>query len=635
MGIFTDKPAGFYARKKNLFIILALFIIGFAIYSNVLLAPFIYDDEMYVLNNVNLRALGNFLAVPWNRYLTYLTFALNYAIGGYNSFDFHLTNIIIHVLNSIWLYYLVLTTLKTPIVKRGFDGKSLPAWTIAFAASLLFLAHPVQTQAVSYVTQRFASLAAFFYLSSVLCYARYRITLCEDEIGKGGMVFYVSSLVLGALSQLSKEISFTLPVMIILYEFLFFEGEGTSLGQRLKRLTPFLFLFLIIPFTFFSGFSEGAGAGVTANIRKGQIMEFAAFSKYEYLVGQFRVIVTYLRLFVWPTGLRLIYDYPMYHSFFEPAVLVSFALISTLLGLSVYLYAAARKSADGARMLFSFGIFWFFMTLSVETSVIPIKDAIFEHRVYLPNAGLSVLASAAAHYLAVTYLPRPASSRVFAVAVITAVTALSVATYRRNIVWGDRLLFWKDNYEKTPNSISVMHDLGLAYHLNGEDELSVEYFKRVLKVEPDNIFVHYNIVGALLGLKKLDEAEFYAKRSVFFMSGDVVPHINLGLIASERGDFKKAVEEYRRAVEISPQYLLPRYNLAIAYYKMNDYDAAIEQYRILLKLDPIQPDVHFGLGEALLKKGRNYEAAARFKEALRLAPGNRRAMEYLDRIPDV
>jgi len=629
MGLFTDKPAGFYAQRKNFFITLVLFIAGITIYSNILLAPFFFDDEIYILSNAKLYDLANFLAVPWNRYLTYLTFAINRAIGGYNSFDFHLTNVVIHVFNSIWLYYLVLLTLKTPLVKKGFEDMPIPAWSIACASAFLFLAHPAQTQAVSYVTQRFTSLAAFFYLSSVLCYARYRL-----DVGRGKTVFYMLSLGLGICAQISKEISFTLPVTIILYEFVFFDGaEGLNIRKRLLRLVPFLFLFLIIPFTFLSETSGAAGAGVAASIRKEQFMELTTFSRYEYLVTQFRVIVTYLRLFIWPTGQRLVYDYPRYHSFFEPVVLASFAFISTLFGLSAYLLVRSGKRGNGAGMLFGFGVVWFFITLSIESSLIPIRDVIYEHRVYLPNAGLAVSASVAAYHLAVTYLKRPASGRVFAAALIAAVVALSVATYRRNNLWGNALEFWGDNYRKAPGNYMTGMNLGLAYYSLGEYEKSLEYLKSALKVEPDNVQVNINIGGALMQLKRLDEAEVYAKKAARTHPGLPYTHINLGVIAFVRGDYKKAAAMYRMALVLDPQNLLAGTNLAIVYYHSKDYDGAIKQLETLLKIYSAQPDVHANLGKILLEeKGRVEEAARHFREALRLEPGHVMAKAYLENI---
>lgn len=628
MGYLASNAAGFFTRNRNRIVVLALFSVGIALYSNVLRAPFFFDDGVYILNNAKVLDLSNFLAVPWNRYLTYLTFAINHAMGGgFNSVDFHITNVVIHVLNSVWLYYLVLLTLKTPLLRKGFEDKPVPAWAIACASALLFLTHPVQTQAVSYVTQRFTSLAAFFYISSVLCYARCRLG------GRGEAVFYMSSLGLGACAQLSKEISFTLPVAIILYEFLLLDGEGESLGGRLMRLAPFLGLFLIIPFTFLSETSGAAGAGVAAMVRKEQVMDIAAFSRYEYLVTQFRVIVTYLRLFIWPTGQRLIYDYPRYHGFLEPVVSASFAFLSALFGLSSYLLARSRKTANGAGMLFGFGVIWFFVALSIESSLIPIKDVIFEHRAYLPNAGLAVSASAAAYYIAVTHLNRPASVRAFAAVVIAAVAALSAATYLRNNLWGNSLAFWEDNFRKAPGNYATGMNLGLAYYSLGDYEKSVGYFKSALKSEPDNVQVHINIVGPLVRLRRLDEAEFYARTAVRTHPTLPYPHINLGVIAFERGDYDGAAAMYRKALELDPHNFLAGSNLAIAYYHDKDYDGAIRQYEALLRIHPAQPDAHADLGKILLERGGRVDEAERhLREALRLDPGHVRAKVFLERI---
>ena len=182
-GLSKDRPDGSRGpvrltdMRKRLPAFITIAAIGLFIYSGVLNAPFVFDDHLNIETNLKVRSLANFLDLSGARYVTYLSFALNYRLGGLNTFGYHLFNVIIHAANAVFLYLLislVLRALREKVWVPGNQG-SAPAG-IAFAASLIFLTHPVQTQAVTYITQRFASLAAFFYLLSLMLYVKARLT---------------------------------------------------------------------------------------------------------------------------------------------------------------------------------------------------------------------------------------------------------------------------------------------------------------------------------------------------------------------------------------------------------------------------------------------------------------------------
>ena len=241
----------------------------------------------------------------------------------------------------------------------------------------------MQTQAVTYTTQRFASLATLFFLLSLVLYASHRV---GAEGGRRGYIKYALALASAIAAQMTKEIAFTLPTVVVLYEAAFFSG---GLRKRALFAAPFLAVMLIIPFTLLV--YAGPDHGVSELIREKQIQELSDLSPYQYLSTQFRVVVTYLRLVILPVGQNLDYDYPKFTSVLQPGSLLSLVFLLSFAAVSVLAYARSRTGRAPLVALSAAGVFWFFITLSIESSVIPIQDVIFEHRLYLPSIGLFIL----------------------------------------------------------------------------------------------------------------------------------------------------------------------------------------------------------------------------------------------------
>ncbi|MHC4502886.1 MAG: tetratricopeptide repeat protein, partial [Planctomycetota bacterium] len=305
----------------------------------------------------------------------YFTFAVNYRLSGLHVTSYHVVNLAIHIANALLLYGLVVLSFRTPRL----SGSSLAggAPLLALFAALLFVSHPIQTQAVTYIVQRFTSLATLFYLLAIFLYVKAR--LC-DKIFPHATVLFAASVLAAVLAMKTKEISFTLPVTILFYDLLFLAG---SAKKRLVPFIPMLLTMLIIPMALFD-FTGSLGETI-GDIGQRARLE-TDMSRAAYLFTQFRVITTYIRLLFLPVGQNLDYDYPLYTSFFQPGVFMSFVFLLLLFAGGVYLIVRSRKGEPSLRLA-GFGMIWFFVALSVESSIIPIVDVIFEHRVYLPSAG--------------------------------------------------------------------------------------------------------------------------------------------------------------------------------------------------------------------------------------------------------
>ncbi|MFQ5466030.1 MAG: hypothetical protein ACE5EI_08895, partial [Thermodesulfobacteriota bacterium] len=347
------------------------------LYANTLSVPFQFDDFFYIVDNGTLRDLSNFWPPVGTRYLGYLSFALNYQAGGLDVAGYHAVNTLIHSANAALVLLLVHLLMKTPWM-RSSDLGTRPGAALALALStaLLFAAHPVQTEAVTYATQRFASLTALFYLSALVLFLAWRLGRGRRGRSIGGALLYALALAFTIAAQKTKEFAFTLPFVLVFFDVVFFEGlRELPATRRLRYLLPFLATLVIIPYELF-GPSYGISVGESLNemVRKDQMRDLGSMSAYEYLITQFRVIVTYLRLLVWPSGLNVDYDFPLYHSALSPGVLASLAFLLAVAGSGAYALLRALRTGSGLAMLYFTGVVWFFTTLSVESSVIPIKD---------------------------------------------------------------------------------------------------------------------------------------------------------------------------------------------------------------------------------------------------------------------
>jgi tetratricopeptide (TPR) repeat protein len=618
--------------------------------------PFQFDDPRSITEVPFVRDIHQFPnAATLPRAVGFFTFALNYRLHGTDVVGYHIVNLIIHILNALLVYALILLSFRTPVLK----GSSLQASAklIALFSALLFAGHPIQTQAVTYIAQRFASLATLFYLASLVAYVRSRLASMERPSRYQSVVWYMASLISAVLAMKTKEIAFTLPVVIVLFEFLFFKGP---MKKRVLVLLPLLFTMVIIPLTLLgtarplddmlSDISEATKVHTTG-------------SRGEYLVTEFTVIVTYLRLLFFPANQNLDYDYPLFESFFTPEVVFSFLFLALILGTGAYLLYRDRQ-LHGAGRLTAFGIFWFFITLSVESSIIPIADVIFEHRLYLPSVGFFLSGTSALFWGAERLEARWAKAeRAVVIALATAVVVFTSLTFARNIVWQSEVSLWEDVIKKSPGKARGYNGLGLAYFNRGRYDKAIEAFARAIALHP-SYGVAFNNIGNAFYRNGLydraieaqtkaitlepDNAIFRDNRGLSYAATGAYDRAiddftkataldpsyaksyhNLGFVYHSKGLYLLAIEEYTKAISLDPGNAVFRSNRGLSYAAKGEYERAVEEYTVAIALNPGFVDAYNGRGTAYGLQGRYDEAIADFTRAISLDPGN--ALYYANR----
>ena len=617
-------------NKRLHFALIAL--VGLLVYSNTLESPFVLDDRSYIIENPfikdfnyftdssSLEAFSEQLDGPMTkgvfrrRLLSFLSFAFNYRLDGIDPTGYHAVDITLHILNACLLYLLISLTLRTPRMSGTWlKEKTGP---MALLSALIFVSHPVQTQAVTYISQRFVILATFLCLLSLLFYVKWRLNKeimlrkakKQQHFFSDNLLLYCAALLFAALAMKAKEIAFTLPVLVALYEFTFFEGPAI---KRALRILPFAFTMLIIPFSLLSEIEI-----VLKDLR-------AVHPMYYYLITQFCVMATYVRLIFLPVGQNLDYDYPAYNSFSEPSVFLSFLFLLAIFGLGIYLFRRSRF-ANQSSLLIAFGIFWFFITLSVESSVVPITDVIFEHRVYLPSVGAFIALATGALALLDKFAKRKSRTTVVLFLVFIIITLSSLA-HIRNGVWKSKTSLWEDVVKKSPNKSRGHINLGTAYGDEGITDKAIEHFMIALTLEPDQAEAHNNIAKAYGDKGIADKAIEHSIIALTLDSNYAEAHNNLGVAYISKSMTDKAIEHYRVAIRLNPGYAKAHNNLGLAYMSEGLIDKAIQQYRLAINVRPDYAEAYNNLAVALGTKGLTRKVIDHLQTAIALKPDHETA----------
>jgi len=473
---------------------------------------------------------------------------------------------------------------------------------------LLFASHPVQTEAVTYIFQRLASLVSLFYLLSIVLYIQSRIS----ERAGPKYVCYGLSLVSCLIAMKTKENAFTLPFTIALLEILFCQGP---LKKRLLFLIPFLLTSLIIPLTII-----GIGKPLNEMITRmnPSVFGYRKIEKWEYLYTQFRVVVTYLRLLVFPVSQNFSYDYPVYQTFLRPEVIASFIFLSLLFLLAIYLIYRSRRGEPIFRLI-GFGILWFFMTLSIESGIIPIAMVINEYRLYLPSVG-SFIAVASGASLFVRRLDSKQAESVFRWFALLIIFIFSLATYSRNMIWGDGVRLWEDTVSKSPRKCQPLINLGWAYEQKGQIEETIRTYEAALRLCPGRSELYTSLGSLYARQNRFEEAVSSLERAVRLNPDFGLTYIILGTVYGKMEKLDGAISAFQKALRLQFDAAETHHKLGLIYEKQKRPDEAIQSFREAIALAPADPEPHYHLGLGYMRKGRYEEAVRAFQDAIRRRP---------------
>jgi tetratricopeptide (TPR) repeat protein len=350
-------------------------------------------------------------------------------------------------------------------------------------------------------------------------------------------------------------------------------------------------LLLVIPLQLIYSHSMGNPGDLLHTIQSATT-ETGTISRSDYLLTQVRVVATYLRLLVLPVNQNLDYDYPVYHSLFDPPVLAALLLHITLAGLAVILFIRSRRQtengdpASAIRMrLACLGILWFYLALSVESSLVPIRDVIYEHRVYLPSVGFFMVIAAGFSAC------RPRDRKVLTGVAVLICFVLTAGTIVRNRRWSDEMALWQDTLLKSPNKARPNYSVGLLYYRRYMPEKALPRLVRALELDPARP-KHWDTLNAAISIIKGYEGRSSAGREYQTVPPTEMTawlansHNSLGLAYEYLGNRYLARENYRKATSLDPSLDLAWYNLALLSAHQNDIPSMASSLRSLKAVNP-------------------------------------------------
>jgi hypothetical protein len=511
------------------FAVLVLAAAVVAAYANSLQGPFVFDDYTDIIDNPAIRRLwplGDLLLVRsggvarlHTRPAVIVSFALDYAAGGLNRQPYHGTNLMIHLCAGLALFGVVRRALLLPRLRDRFGRAST---SLALTAALLWAIHPLQTESVTYITQRYESMMGLFYLVAV-----YGVIRCGDSARpyRWGAVTVAATL----LALASKEVAVSLPIVILLFDRVLLAGSLAEVRRRRWGM----YAALLAVWTLFAAVQLAAGprpwAGYALHV-----------SWWEYARSQPGVVLHYLRLVFWPHRLVLDYGWPPAKTAGE--IVPGAIAVGGLLAATAYAFWKCPPwGLPGA---------WFLLILAPTSSVLPLADLAFEHRMYLPLAAV-VTAVVLGGYLLGQSLPRHgamlraarnepihtnlnrkrgnmlrpslalrvsmvcgrvkyftarAASAAGVCLVAAAALILGYLTFQRNQEYQNPIALWQDTVDCRPNNFRAHNNLGNELDDRGEFDEAVIHYWKALEINPNYVMAHYNLALALANHGRPDEA---------------------------------------------------------------------------------------------------------------------------------
>ena len=586
------------AESRSLFLAaLALVVVTTAAYFNSFSVPFLFDDLPSIVANPTIRRFADALHPPPNgatvagRPLLNFSFALNYAIGGTRVTSYHVFNLAIHVLAALTLFGVVRRTLLLPL----FHDRFTPGATrLALSVALLWSVHPLQTESVTFLSQRAESLAALFYLLTL--YAFLRSATCHPMDDKPGWaaegkwaVFAWTSALAG---MATKETVVTAPLLVLLYDRTFLAGtfrDAWRLRGR-RHLALASTWLLLLAFVANHRADRGGTAGFDAGI-----------TWWQYGLTQCGAILHYARVALWPHPLIFDYGFPLAHGFAGTVL----PLAGLLLLIGAVLLALRRRPVLG------FLGCWFLVILAPSSSIVPIaSQTIAEHRVYLPLAALTCGLVLWLHALVPRWTTLATSSLVLACAAVT---------FSRNTDYRTPLALWTDTVAKRPSNPRAHFNLGLLLESAGDKAGAESHYRAAVQLDTRNLEVHLALGELLLGQGKSAEARAAFEDAITRAPGSARAQFGLANVLAQSGDTAAAIAGYRHALELDPGYAPAHANLGTALLLTGRADEAVQPYEAAVRIDPSAP-AHTHLANALAQTGKPAAAIAEYETALRLNP---------------
>ena len=570
-----------FIRFSHAFPFVALLVFVLIIYSNSFDCSFHFDDETSILNNKKVKSLSNFISFDtWTningRPLSYVTLAFNYNLNGLNTTGYHWFNVLAHTLAAILVFLLSKLLI-------GISLKELPEKKkiyVALGAAFIFAAHPIQGMAVTYIVQRMSILSGLFYILSVLLYIKAR----QYHINKGllskTILLYFTTGLAGILALLSKQNAVTLPLMWWLVELYFIRNKDQKAAK--KYLIAFGGIILV-----------GILSVVITDILP---KETEDISRWQYLISQFKVLVLYFQLLLFPIGLNINHNIHVSGSLFGIYEIIGLVLFIFLVLMAIRFYKKQR--------LLSFGILWFFVTMSIESGIIPITDLMMEHRIYLPIYGIALVVAYGLFLLLKQNIVR------YSLVMILIIIILGTVTYQRNFDWKTDRSIWTSSLQVTPDNPRALVYVGLSY-VEEDLKVSLKYYNQALKIDSGYYHAWLNRGLVYYQQKKYHQAVNNFSKAIDITQRQSYIFLLRGISYLQTKQYEPALIDLNRYIKKYDKNIKAYIYRGEVNYNLKNYSAAGEDFINALKFNPDIIELYINLIEVFYRakdteKGRHY-----------------------------
>lgn len=619
---------------------------------------FQFDDVPNILKNFNLRQYTFFdLFFSGSRWFISWINSVQYALGKFDPYWYRLFNIAVHTLNGLLIFFILQNVLKN-LRRQSFF--SLHSFEIAFTTALLFLLHPVQTQTVSYVIQgQLEGLAFFFILLITLFFIK--AAQHPNKIVKN--FYYLAIFTLIPFSCSTKEIAIISPLLLFIIDW-FFIAQGNL--QAIAKRCWFYCLYTISVFGIYFYYLKPAfflniiGLKMVAHNNIGNVLTAHAQDAITpgiFFISQFKVILHYLWIFLWPFNLSVEYDWKLSTHFFALDCIIPLLM---LLALFVALILMLKKSHISP---VAFGLVWFFACIIPRSSIIPSSELLVDYKTYMASLGLLFLVASLLVTLFYWIGNRLSAVRYAASGIF--VMGLALCTAQRNTIWHSPLAFWGDIIKHAPQKAraynnygvelsQIMHkykeslpyflkaieldnrypdaynNVAVVYSLLGDHDAGIRVLKKCMALNPRYPEAYNNLASFLMKKKEYEKAE-----QLLYVALKLRPHYgkayyNLCRIYAEKGDHEKAwhyLKDGCTKADFDTDFGF--FSLGSMSFALRKYEDAIWAFNKTVSLNPRYPNVEFNLGNCYFYLQRLDEALMHYKKAAEQNPNDPRPMYNL------
>ncbi|OGS23184.1 MAG: hypothetical protein A2252_05775 [Elusimicrobia bacterium RIFOXYA2_FULL_39_19] len=562
--------------NKQILIYCLLFIISFPIYYKSLNAPFILDDIPKIVMNPDIKELNtvvNKLIHPYqknintsnrndpSRPVVYLTYALNYSLGELNPFGYRMFNLIIHSFNVV-LIFILANKLLFFINSSNINKKIL-----SLVTAFIFAIHPINSSVVAYVFNRSDILALFFYVLSIILFL---------NAFERNMYFLILSLLSFILSLFSKQISITLPLVLIIIDYVLLSNLHLQrVKKRIKYHAMYWILsivYLICRYFYLGGIGDLEATEITIRWS-------------DYFIMQSFVILRYVGNIFYPYSLSFFHIVKPLESIFEIRILVSVAIIFMLISLFVYL---VKKVDRETKKILIAGVLWFLVTLSPTSSFFPTTNVMVENRLYLSAFGIYFIIAFTIVFL-LKKLQKMKHGNINLILILFLIGYYSIlcfVSYKRNRLYINPIMLWEDVSRKYPGNSKVHETIGILYAQNNDFEKAFIELKKATDYDKNSSSAHNNLGKMHFILKNYENAYSEFQEAIKIDQNNIEAIVNIATIYLGSRNYDKTFELLKKAIEIDQHSSVAHKTLGHLYYVQKKYSKALIEYEISLRNDP-------------------------------------------------